>query len=535
MAYTLPTDEEILSLALAHFAVAHADPLTGKSPPLGPRDFLGQEARALASLLRGVLAGVQAADADAIPGGVYVDENGVTRTRNSSKALSDWAYVIGLPSNVSDYGRNGAQPARGGGGTATGTPGVVIPGGAQLTDSSGTVTLVLRSGVTVGGGGSVGVAVDASTTGSAGNLAAGTVLRWSSPPAGLSSTLTLTTSLSGGYDQEGDVDLALRIVRRLQDRPKGGTAADYREWAESAEDGSGALVGVARAYVYPLRDGTGSVTVVTVLGGSGAARDPGATKRNQIQAWIDGLRIASDTAIVQRPYFNTSTEQLKIAVRVVEQPQFPFDWIEDPALPVAVVSGTSGTDQLVVDQSPLPGSLALAVAAGKKPRIAFCIPTYSAIPVVAAVLSVATDTPTMGQATLTLSSKLPVNALALAEVLPASDVTTPVALKILEHTDSIGPSRASGFAAAGDYWVDRLTVAGIAAAALSARDPDTGAACVAYNPLTGNPAGTTEPGVSIKIGIAAESTDDYELHDNVPGQGPQLPNVTQILVRKAAR
>ena len=534
MSITVPTEDEVISLALAFFADAHRDPLTGRSPQLGPRSFLGHEARALAQLVGEVLAAVKSADDDGVPG-VYVDAQGVTRTRNSSRALDDWAFVLGLPSNVADFGRNGAQAARGGGATAAGTPGLMVSAGAGLTDGSGQVELVLRTGFAMPALGSVGVTVDAVTTGAAGNLAAGTPLRWTSPPPGLASTLTLTAPLRDGYDQESDVALALRIVRFMQSAVEGGTASDYRRWAESAEDGSGALVGVARAYVYPLRDGTGSVTIVPVLGGSGAARDPGTTKRAQIQAWVDARRIASDTAIVQRPYFNTSTEQLVVAVRVVEAPAFPFDWIKDPALPVAVVSGTADTDQLVVDQSPLPGALALAVALGKKPRIAFNIPTYSAVPIVAAVVAVATDTPTAGQATLTLDRKLPVNALSLAEVLPASDVTTPVALAVLAYTDSVGPSRASGFAAAGDYWVDRLTVAGIAAAALSARDPATGAACVAWNPLVGNPAGTTEPGVTIKVGIAAESTDDYALHDNVPGQGPQMPNVQSIIVRRAAR
>ena len=535
MSITIPTEDEVLSLALAFFADAHRDPLTGRSPQLGPRSFLGHEARALAQLVGEVLAAVKSADDDGVPGGVYVDGQGVTRTRNSSKALDDWAFVLGLPSNAADFGRNGAQAARGGGGIATGSPGVIVTTGAQLTDSSGQVTLTLRTGFTMPALGSVGVTLDAVTPGAAGNLAAGTILRFSAPPPGLASNLTLTAPLKDGYDAEGDVALALRIVRFMQAAVEGGTASDYRRWAESAEDGSGALVGVARAFVFPLRDGTGSVTVVPVLGGNGAARDPGATKHNQIQAWIDARRIASDTAYVVRPFFNTATEQLVVAVRVVEAPAFPFDWVADPALPVKVVSGAANTDQLVVDQSPLPGSLVLAVAAGKKPRVAFCIPTYSVVPVVAAVIAVAADTPTAGQATLTLDGKLPVGALALAEVLPASDVTLPVALAVLAYTDSVGPSRASGFADPADYWVDRLTVGGVAQAALSALDPATGARCLAWSPLVGNPAGTTEPGVTIKVGIAAESTDDYQTHDNVPGQGPQMPNVTQILVRRAAR
>jgi hypothetical protein len=47
MAYTFPTEAEITSYALAHFQTAFAD-ANGKTPSLGPLDFLGQSARAVA-------------------------------------------------------------------------------------------------------------------------------------------------------------------------------------------------------------------------------------------------------------------------------------------------------------------------------------------------------------------------------------------------------------------------------------------------------------------------------------------------------
>ena len=193
----------------------------------------------------------------------------------------------GLPDGGT-YGRLAAQAARNGGATAYGTGGVVVATGAQLTDPSATTTVKLRTGFTMPGGGSQAIIIDAVTTGTSGNLPAGTVLRWSSPPPGLQATVTLTTAISGGRDAESDVDLALRLVRRLQNPPKGGTAADIREWAESAEDSDGALVGVLRSYQYPLRDGVGGVDVVALLAGTGQSRDPGATKAAQIQTWLDG-------------------------------------------------------------------------------------------------------------------------------------------------------------------------------------------------------------------------------------------------------
>jgi hypothetical protein len=161
---SLPSESDLLSLAIAYFQTAHT--VGGIVPPAGPRSFIGQQSRALAGLLGEILGYAKAIDADTVPGGVYVDSAGVTRTRNSSAALDDWAFVLALPSDVSSqYGRHGATAARGGGATGTGSPGVIVATAAQLVDASGTVTLKLRSGFTMGGGGSQAVTLDAVTTG----------------------------------------------------------------------------------------------------------------------------------------------------------------------------------------------------------------------------------------------------------------------------------------------------------------------------------------------------------------------------------
>jgi hypothetical protein len=174
---TLPSESDLLSLAIAYFQTAHT--VGGIVPTAGPRSFVGQQARALAGLLGEILGYAKAIDADTVPGGLYVDSAGVTRTRNSSAALDDWAFVLALPSDVSgQYGRRGATAARGGGATATGSPGVIVATGAQLVDASGTVTLKLRTGFTMPGGGTQSITVDAVTKGEAGNLAVGTAATW---------------------------------------------------------------------------------------------------------------------------------------------------------------------------------------------------------------------------------------------------------------------------------------------------------------------------------------------------------------------
>lgn len=518
MATTFPTAAEILESAIACFQTAHIDPLTNLSPPVGPNDFLGQQARALAGLIGEVLSAAEGADRDAVPG-VYTDANGVTRTRNSSKALDDWAETLGLPSNsASKFGRKSPQAGKNGAATAYGSPTVVVSTGAQLTDPSGTITVKLRTGFTMPGGGSQAIIIDAVTTGTSGNLPAGTVLRWSSPPPGLSATVTLTTALSGGLDTESDVDLASRLVRRLQNAPKGGTAADIRAWAESAEDGSGALVGVVRAYVYPLRDGVGSADVVSLLTGTGQSRDPGATKAAQIQTWLDGKRIATDAIRVVRPRFK-SGEELTITVKVQPAADYDFEW-SDAAGATLVVSGTGGSTTLTTDQNPQRQSLRDAIDNGIKPRIAINI-AGTPTPFVSRVTA-------YSGANLTLETALPATLAGGETVEPAGGVTTPVAAAVLAYVNSVGPARGS-YADELDIWEDVVSIGRIAEVALAARDSTTGDRVSRWIPEAGN-----ADGVTIAIGSDPATGDDYKLYDNVPNQGPQLPKVAAIIIKRVS-
>lgn len=518
MAATFPTEQEVFEAAVGYFQVAHRDPITGLSPPVGPNDFLGQQARALAGLIGEVLAAAQAADDDAVPG-TYTDATGVTRTRNSSKDLDDWATVLGVPSSTQGtFGRKSAQAARNGGATAYGTGGVVVSTSAQLTDPSGQTTVKLRTGFTMPGGGSKSIIIDAVTTGTAGNLPAGTVLRWSSPPPGLQATVTLTASLFDGFDVEGDVELALRIVRRLQNRPKGGTCADIREWAETAEDGSGALIGIFRSYQYPLRDGVGGVDVVALLGGSGQARDPGATKAAQLQTWLNAQRIATDTMRVVRPRFK-SGEELTIAIEVHPAAGYDFEW-SDAVGVTLVVSGTGGSTTLTTDQNPQRASLRTAIDNGDKPRIAINI-AGTPTPLVSRVTG-------YSGATLTLETALPTTLAGGETVWPAGGCTTPVASTILAYVDGVGPARGA-YADALDPWEDSVSIGRIAEVALSARDSSSGDRVCVWAPDVG--AGT---GCTIKVGAGAAAGADFPLYDNVPGQGPQLPEVKAIIVKRAS-
>lgn len=535
MAYTLPTDDEILSLCVSWFTIAHRDPVTGKSPTLGPRDFIGQEARALASLLRSVLAGVKVVDDDAIPG-VYVDSSGVTRTRNSAQSLDDWATTLGLPSSVAGvFGRKGAQAATGGAATATGTPATVVTTGSQLTDPSGTIVIQLRAGFTMPGGGSQSITLDAVTTGAAGNLPVGTKLRWSSPPSGLASTVTLTTALSNGGDVETDVALALRIVERLRNPLRGGTAADYRAWVLEATDSDGRPVAIDTVWAFPRRNGTGTIDLVVAQAGTGTGRDPGSTKATQLTTYVEDRRPVGDGGFrIIRPNFNTS---LQIRMRIEPASGNAFDWTDSQGtVPLECEADCTGTT-LIVDSADsataVPrASLLAAVAAGSQPRVQVPTASSTTIPFVARVTAAAENTPASGKITLTLDTALPVNPAATDKVYAAGPAVVPVATALLAHVDSIGPSRSSGYAEAGVSWQDKVTVAGLCEAAINATDSDGALVCVT-SPNAGAVSGlTTAIGVLIKIGAGSETSQDVDLFDNSPSVGPGFAYATRILVHK---
>lgn len=530
MSVEFPSRDEVKAAAIGYFQVAHRDPITGAAPPMGPRSFCGQQAVALANLLSDVLGYASAVDNDAIPGTYFDAATGVTKTKNSSSALASWAYALGLPSGTPGvFGRRGAVGARGGAATAAGTAGVSVGTGDRLTDLSGQVVVAVRAGIVLDANPALnGIVLDAVTLGAKGNLGVGVKLRWSSPPPGLASTVTLTTALTGGSDTETDVQLALRIIEHLQSPLRGGTAADHRYWAENAQDDDGRLIPIDRAFPLPGRDGTGSIDVVITQAGSGSSRDPGATVAAQVAAWVETQRPVGDGGVrIVRPYF-PSDEKLSILVRVQPSTGFEYDWDDSQGTAGGTTStGSSGTSLILSTTNP-PTSLATAVSAGSKPRIQVSIPGY-AIPFVARVAGYDSNTPS-GKCTLTLDAALPADPGSGATVYAGGPCVLPVVAAVLAYVDGVGVSRKSGYAPTSDLWEDAVTVARIAHAAILATSE--GQAVCVTSPNVGDitsPA-TVKPGVLIKVGSGSYTAADFQLLDPYPTHGPQLPEVAAIVV-----
>lgn len=190
--------------------------------------------------------------------------------------LERWANIW-LPN-----GRKGASFAAGQI-TVTGSTGAAVPTGAELTvsvvDADG-ISQVLQFEVTTGvtlSGTSAVVDVSALTPGALANLDEGASLAFVTPATGIDGQAVVASpGLAGGSDQEPDVDLAERMIARIQAPPHGGARHDYIAWALE-------VPGVTRAWAKQEM-GIGTVTVRIML--------------DDVRASADGLPESEDLALV---------------------------------------------------------------------------------------------------------------------------------------------------------------------------------------------------------------------------------------------
>lgn len=144
--------------------------------------------------------------------------------------------------------------------TCTGVAATLIPAGSSLVSPAGN-RYTTNANATIGGGGSIVVAVTCDTAGTAGNDNAGITLTFESPIAGVNSTATVgAAGLSGGAAEESDDAYRSRVLRRKQLTPHGGADFDLESWALE-------VAGVTRAWAYPGYYGLGTVALFFVCDG----------------------------------------------------------------------------------------------------------------------------------------------------------------------------------------------------------------------------------------------------------------------------
>jgi uncharacterized phage protein gp47/JayE len=163
--------------------------------------------------------------------------------------LEAWAALAPTPviRESPTYAAGSAQwPA------VTSTPAVVLPSGTILA-SNANIQYITTADATAAGG-VVTASIIALVAGSASNTDAGTPLTLSTVIAGITSTGSASTAVTGGTDLEIDAALRSRMLESYAAPPHGGAQADYVTWAL-------AVPGVTRAWCNPQGMGPGTVVV----------------------------------------------------------------------------------------------------------------------------------------------------------------------------------------------------------------------------------------------------------------------------------
>ena len=193
--------------------------------------------------------------------------------------LEAWATTFGVTRKAATFAAGDV--------IFTGADASTIPTGTALQLPDGTEYTTTADGVIAAGVATVPVTVG--PAGSAGNVENGVTLTLTSPVAGVDGTATVD-AITGGADVETDEALLARLLARIQTPPRGGSAADYKNWALEVE-------GVTRAFVFPLRYGAGTVGVTFVRDGD-ADLVPDAGEVQAVQDYIEARRpVTADVTV----------------------------------------------------------------------------------------------------------------------------------------------------------------------------------------------------------------------------------------------
>lgn len=473
--------------------------------PMGIKQFLGQTARAVALAVWGLQGALDDLDLDIVPS-----------AKSSDAILSAWAFLLGLPNGQGGYGRLLATAASGGAATFTGAAGTSYADGTIATAEDGTTQIKVSGTVAIPAGtglGSIAGKLVAVTTGSVGNLPAGTVCTWLNPPAGADPTFTLTTGLTNGTDIESNAHVWTRIEQRLQVPPRGGNSTDIADWA----DGEAGVVGV---FCYPRRSGTGTVDVVITVGGSGTSRAPSNSFISAVQALIDAARVPGAESIsAYAPYTAASGHAIRVRVSPNGTAN-AFDWGSDvtwTGTPYTVASYAAGTPAKLTLNVAAPASLQAAIAAykantGTAPRLQVLSTGAAAVNPSVTVVDIDNTNTVLTLGTLPSTWTAPTGG---DVVFPYGPVVGTIATNLLALVDELGPSRASGYGDTYNIWQDTLSINQIVRIAEDAVD-GSGTALV-LEVIAG--------GATID-GVAA----DVEPGDSVVGQAPELAYAKSIAV-----
>lgn len=218
------------------------------------------------------------ADAVSIARGANIDD----MTREQLKAE---CRMIGIPEEL---------PASAGTGfviISASAGGVFIDTGRQIKDEARNLTFRCAVAATYFSGKAV--PVIGVSTGPSTNIAGGSKLKWTNPPAGLSNVATVQedadgNGFTGGRNAETDDDIRARIEAARKDPAAGGNVAQIRALVKQAGRDLG--IAVQDVFVYPAVVGSGHYCYVFLLrpGSAGSSRVPDSIQIAAVRAYVTG-------------------------------------------------------------------------------------------------------------------------------------------------------------------------------------------------------------------------------------------------------
>jgi len=203
------------------------------------RTRIGSDLAQVPAVLRGPLSSMWSKTAQGIHGHLdWIDRQASPLTCSIDR-LYDWAGLYSVPRLAATAATGNVQ--------ATGTAGASVLADAVLRANGLDYTIPQATELGIG---DTPVAIRCTSTGAAGNLAAGQTLTLVDPLPGVSSTFTVAAGgIAGGAEDEDVEAWRVRVVDEWQTRTtegaRGGRPDDYKFWAKSAHPSvSGALVQV---------------------------------------------------------------------------------------------------------------------------------------------------------------------------------------------------------------------------------------------------------------------------------------------------
>ena len=223
--------------------------------------------------------------------------------------------------------------------TASVSSNIAVAQGQQLLDPSGLIYQVADGGSYTPGSTTAPIPLQSVSTGAATKLAAGTVLRWVSPPAFVNPTATIGVGgLTGGTDQETYEDLRTALLEQLGNPPNG------VNWASLTTAIEATTPAVQKAFAYPACNGPSTEHAAAVGPPPGTTTPTG--RNRDVDTLVTLPTVIIPGALAGRPEF--------VETVITTVVNYPVDLAIGLALPASTLASPQGPGGGWLDANPWP-------------------------------------------------------------------------------------------------------------------------------------------------------------------------------------